>query len=104
MRIQPITANQYQYQTNFQAKKLPQLKIKPRVKSRIFPERKKLTPEQEQSKNYGQAILFALAFCAAAFTKYFIDTFNVKHKAPVTAEVPAAQSEEPTNTNTYQLK
>lgn len=102
MRIQPITANQYQYQTDFQ-KKLPQLKFKPVVR-KFFSGRKNLTPEQEQSKNYGQAILFALAFCAAAFTKYFIDTFNVKHKAPVTAEVPAGQSAEQTNTNTYQLK
>ena len=95
MRIQPINANQQQ--ASFQAMKLPKLKTKPRVK----PQR---TTEQEQQKNYTQAILFALAFCAAAFTKYFIDLCNGKHKNQAPVEVTAKQPAEQPDTNTYQLK
>ena len=97
MKIQPVNTNQCAYQTGFQAKKLPNLKVKPRVK-------KQLTSEQEQNRNYGQAILFALAFCAAAFTKYFIDAFNARHNTPVAAEVRSEQFAGSTNTNIYQLK
>lgn len=95
MRIQPINANQQQ--ASFKAMKLPKLKTKLRVKPQ-------LNPEQEQQKNYTQAVLFALAFCAAAFTKYFIDLCNGKHKNQAPVEVTAKQPAEQPNTNTYQLK
>ncbi len=95
MRIQPINANQQQ--ASFKAMKLPKLKTKPRVKPQ-------LNSEQEQQKNYTQAVLFALAFCAAAFTKYFIDLCNGKHKNQAPVEVTAKQPAEQPNTNTYQLK
>lgn len=67
MNIQPINST-YQ-QPNFNAKKLPSLKVKPR-----------LTAQEKQERNFSQAIILAAAFCIASLTKYFIDTFNTKHK------------------------
>ncbi len=96
MRIQPISANQQQ--ASFKAMKLPKLRTRTRMKPKIAPE------TQEQNRNYTQAILFALAFCAAAFTKYFIDLCNGKHKNQAPVEVTAKQPAEQPNTNTYQLK
>ncbi len=86
MRVQPITANQ---QASFLAKKLPKLKIKPRVNNQ-------LKYEQERDRNYTQAIMFGLAFIAASFTKYFIDLGNSKHKQTAKVEIPAGSTPEQT--------
>lgn len=85
MRIQPIDASQSQ--TNFQAMKLPKLKVKPRVKQQ-------LTPKEEQNRNYTQAIIVALGFIAAAFTKCFIDVCNGKRPQQAAVEIPAARNSE----------
>ena len=94
MRIQSIDAGQQQ--TSFQAMKLPKLKIKPRVG-------KQLTYEKEQERNSMQAIMFALAFIAAAFTKYFIDTTSKWNKKAEPIEI-ISQTNNITRQDTIQWK
>ena len=96
MRIQPISANQQQ--TSFQAMKLPKLKTRARRNLKLAPEM------QDQNRNYTQAILFALAFCAAAMTKYFIDLCNGKHRSQQAVEARAEQPAKQADANVYQLK
>jgi hypothetical protein len=93
MKIQPMDTSQ---QTNFCALKVNRLNVKPRIS-------KQLTHEQEQSRNYLQAIGLALAFVAASFTKYFVDLFQTKHKEPIAVETTAKPSQT-TDTNTFQLR
>lgn len=93
MRIQPIDANQ---QTSFNALKVRRLNVKPRLE-------KRLSPEQQQERNYVQAIMFALAFIAAAFTKYFIDVANGRHKELVRVEETANKLDS-VDENAYFLK
>ena len=87
MRIQPINST-YQ-QPNFNAKKLPSLKVKP-----------KLTAQEKQEKSFNQAIIFAAAFCIASITKYFIDTFNTKHKDTPQTEVSSIKTDAANNEDT----
>ena len=95
MRI--ISVNTNQQQPNFQARKLPNLKVKPRLK-------KPLAQEQNEDIHYTQAILFALAFCAATLTKYFIEQFHTKHKSEAKTEIKTEPTEQYTDTNVYKFE
>lgn len=94
MRIQPVDANQFQ--TNFGAMKVHKLNIKPRVKSN-------LSSEKPQEKNYMQAIMFALAFIAASFTKCLIDVCNGKHRAAAEYQITTNQLQN-NDDKTFKLK
>lgn len=85
MRIQPISTNRQP--VSFQAVKLRKLPVK-------APSVKTLAVNQELNKNYGQAILFAIASAFAALTKSFIDMFNVKQKTTAVTETPNKQPAE----------
>ena len=94
MKIQSICADQ---QTNFGAMKVRKLNVKPKLSTQR-------TYEQEQNRNSMHAILFALAFVAAALTKCFIDVCNGKYKHQPVTQTAVQQSSKQADKNVYQLK
>lgn len=93
MKVQPINTT---IQTvDFRGAKIRNVRIKSRLRN--------ATAEQQQERNYMQAIAVALAFIAAAFTKCIIDVSKSNHNNPVMTETVVTQTGS-INENTYPIE
>ena len=92
MKVLPVDSNQQSI--DFAGAKIRKVRVQPRL-------REKINHEQNQNINYTQAILFSLAFIAAAFTKYFIDFCNGKHKQTINTEIVTHDTSSYQNTLQY---